>query len=276
MAILKSTTINDSGFLGLPAGSTTQRPNSPVEGMTRYNSIVDGIEYYNGTQWIFVSGVVQSGLVLSLDAGKTASYPGSGTTWTDLSTNNLSAELVNSPTYNSSNGGFFQFVTDDFARIPNNTSLDTQTPTVEVWIKTNATNQNGFWFEKGTVNSQYALFQEGTTIQWRMNIGGNTTNLTTTTANFINTSNWYQVVGTYTSGQRHLYINGNLVNSDTQTGTLSTNSGGMSIGVYGGFSGARGYYYNGNLAICRIYNRKLSIAEIQQNFYASKSRFGIP
>jgi hypothetical protein len=219
--------------------------------------------------------VSESGLVLSLDAGNLKSYPGSGTTWTDLSGITSSGELVNSPVYNSSNLGFFQFVTDDFARIANNTALDTQTPTVEVWVKTNATNQNGFWFEKGTVNTQYSLFQEGTTIRWRMFIGGAITQLSTTTATYMDTSNWYQVVGTYTSGTRRLYINGVQVNSDTQSGTIATNSGGMSIGVYGGFSGGRGYYYNGNLAACRIYNRALTAAEVSQNFNALRGRFSI-
>jgi hypothetical protein len=216
---------------------------------------------------------ITDGLVLCLDAANSKSYPGSGTTWTDLSGITSSGELVNSPVYNSSNLGFFQFVTDDFARIANNTALDTQTPTVEVWVKTNATNQNGFWFEKGTVNTQYSLFQEGTTIRWRMFIGGAITQLSTTTATYMDTSNWYQVVGTYTSGTRRLYINGVQVNSDTQSGTIATNSGGMSIGVYGGFSGGRGYYYNGNLAACRIYNRALSAAEISQNYNALKSRY---
>lgn len=217
--------------------------------------------------------VIESGLVLCLDAGNRASYSGSGTAWNELS-NNMSAELVNSPTFNSQNNGFFQFVTDDYARIPNNTTLDTQTPSVEVWIKTNATFQYGFWFEKGTVNTQYSLFQDATSILWRMNIGG-ITQLSTTTANFINTSSWYQVVGTYTSGTRRLYINGNLVNSDAQTGTINTDSGGMSIGAFGGYTGGggRAYYYNGNLAICRVYNKELTPAEVLQNYNATKGRF---
>lgn len=218
--------------------------------------------------------IVTDELVLYLDAANVKSYSGSGIAWNDLSVNNMSGELVNSPTYNTSNKGFFEFSTDDHVILQNNTSLDTQTPTVEVWIKTNATTQTGFWFEKGDVNQQYALFQEGVSIQWRMNIGGVST-LSTTTANFINTSNWYQVVGTYTSGNRRLYINGTLVNSDTESGTITTNSGGMSIGVYGGFSGGRGYYYNGNLAICRVYSKELSLKEIQQNYYALKGRFGL-
>jgi hypothetical protein len=226
-----------------------------------------GVAYNSGS-------IITNGLVLCLDAANSKSYPGSGTVWTDLSGNGNIGELVNSPTYNSSNLGYFQFVTNDYARIPNNTALDTQTPTVEVWVKTNATSQNGFWFEKGTVNTQYSLFQAGSVILWRQRLtSGTITNLSTTTANFINTSNWYQVVGTYTSGTRRLYINGIQVNSDTQSGTIATNPRGMSIGVYGGFNGARGYYYNGNLSLCRIYNRALSAAEIQQNYNALKSRY---
>lgn len=221
--------------------------------------------------------LVLSGLTLCLDAGNPKSYPGSGTTWTDLSGINSSGELVNSPTYNSSNLGYFQFVTDDYARIPNNTALDTQTPTVEVWVKTNATTQSGFWFEKGDVNTQYSLFQEGSVIQWRQyfSSGQGLTNLSTVTATYMNTSSWYQVVGTYTSGARRLYINGVLVNSDSQSGTINTNASGMSIGVFGGYNGARGYYYNGNLSICKIYNRALSADEISQNFNALRGRYGI-
>jgi len=218
--------------------------------------------------------IITQNLVLCLDAANPKSYPGSGTTWTDLSGNGNNGELVNSPTYNSSNLGYFQFVTDDYARIQNNTALDTQTPTVEVWVKTNATSQNGFWFEKGTVNTQYSLFQEGSVIQWRQRLtSGTLTNLSTTTANFINTSNWYQVVGTFVSGSRRLYINGVQVNSDTLSGTIATNSGGMSIGVYGGYTGGRGYYYNGNLSVCRVYNRVLTAQEIQQNYNALKGRY---
>ena len=217
---------------------------------------------------------VTNGLVLSLDAANRKSYLGSGNTWNDLSGINSSGELVNSPTYNSSNLGYFQFVTDDYVRIPNNTALDTQTPTVEVWVKTNSTNQNGFWFEKGEVNTQYSLFQEGTTIRWRMYIGG-ITQLSTTTATYMDTANWYQVVGTYTSGTRRLYINGVLVNSDTQSGTIATNAGGLSIGAYGGYTGGKSYFYNGNESICRVYNRALSAAEIIQNFNALRGRYGI-
>ena len=49
--------------------------------------------------------IVTSGLVLNLDAGNTASYPGTGTTWTDLSGNGNNGTLVNGVGYNFANGG---------------------------------------------------------------------------------------------------------------------------------------------------------------------------
>ena len=163
--------------------------------------------------------------------------------------------------------------TNDYIAIANDTALNTQTPSVEVWIKTNATSQNGFWFEKGSVNTQYSLFQEGSVIQWRQyfSSGQGLTNLSTTTATYINTSNWYQVVGTFTSGDRRLYINGVQVNSDTQAGTINTNNSGMRIGSY--LDG--GYFYNGSIAVVRVYNKVLSPAEVLQNFNAQRDRFGI-
>jgi len=53
--------------------------------------------------------IVTSGLVLQLDAANTKSYPGSGTTWTDLSGNGNNGTLTNSPTFSSANGGIFTF-----------------------------------------------------------------------------------------------------------------------------------------------------------------------
>lgn len=217
--------------------------------------------------------IVTSGLVLCVDAGSPRSYPGTGTTWNDAVSSGYNFTLTNGPTYSSSNLGYFTFDgVNDFAVAGYNSALDTQTPTVEVWVKTNATTQNGFWFEKGSVNTQYALFQEGTSIQWRLGALGD---LSTTTASYMNTTNWYQVVGTFTSGSRILYINGVQVNSNSTTGTLATNTSGMSIGAYGGNSGSNSYWYNGALSICRVYNRVLSATEVLQNFNAIRGRYGI-
>jgi hypothetical protein len=54
MATLKNTTINDTGFLRLPVGTTAQRPASPTVGEIRYNTTIGGVEVYNGTGWFLI------------------------------------------------------------------------------------------------------------------------------------------------------------------------------------------------------------------------------
>lgn len=223
-------------------------------------------------------------LIFNMDFANSKCYPGTGNSCFDLGPSNLVGELgvagLFLPTYASIvNNKYFVFNgSNTLIRIPNSIALDTNAVSVEVWIKTDNANQNGFWFEKGTVNTQYSLFQEGTNIQWRHNISGvGSTTLTTsaTTTAGLNATDWFQITGTYVSGSRKLYVNGVLKNSDTRTGNISTNAGGMSIGAYGGYNGARGYYYDGNLAVVRVYGRSLESYEVINNFNALKTRFGL-
>ena len=52
MATLKNTTVSDTGFLKLPAGTTAQRPASPVTGMVRFNTTLGYAEVYTGSAWV--------------------------------------------------------------------------------------------------------------------------------------------------------------------------------------------------------------------------------
>lgn len=225
--------------------------------------------------------IVTNGLVLCLDAGNRKSYPRSGSIWNNLALRTQNAELLNAPTFDNEKGGNFSFnASTNVIGIPNSTNLDTQTPSVEVWFKANFLNQNGHFFEKGTVNSQYSLFlttfysAQGS-IVWRQNFGGSFNELIVSASTYSIGNIWYQLVGTFISGNRRLYLNGRLIASDTQTGTISTNSGGMSIGAYGGYAGGRDYYYNGKIAIVNVYNRNLTETEVLQNYNALKGRFNI-
>lgn len=51
MANLKNTAIDDTGYLRLPSGTSTQRPSSPVNGMTRYNTDFGFVEIYSSGSW---------------------------------------------------------------------------------------------------------------------------------------------------------------------------------------------------------------------------------
>lgn len=219
-------------------------------------------------------GIVTDGLILHLDAENPSSYPGSGTDWYDLTVNTSTASLENT-TFSTGeyNEKWFDFNgSNSLAKIPNNVIFDNQTLTVETWIKAASLSQGGFFFEKGQVNSQYSLFLESGNIQWRQNIGG-ITNLTVNSSVLSGTTVWNQVVGTYSSGNRKLYVNGVLVGSDSQAGTINTDAGGISIGVYGGYSGARGYWYNGSISVVRVYNKQLTDAEVLQNYNALTTRY---
>ena len=96
---------------------------------------VDG-ELYVPSRFID-SNIVVDGLVLNLDAGNTSSYPGTGTTWTDLSSSPTNATLVNGVTYSSSNQGHLLFDgTNDYATVSSSSkfAFGTGDFTLETWI----------------------------------------------------------------------------------------------------------------------------------------------
>ena len=60
MAQLKNTTISDTGFLQLPVGTTAQRPTTPVNGESRYNSTEECFEYFSNNYWKRIDGIVDA------------------------------------------------------------------------------------------------------------------------------------------------------------------------------------------------------------------------
>lgn len=70
-----------SSFL-IPAGTSAQRPPSPVEGELRYNTNSNSLEFYDGTQWKFVVVDFQNAVeirqngVLILSSAKTLNFTG--------------------------------------------------------------------------------------------------------------------------------------------------------------------------------------------------------
>jgi hypothetical protein len=155
--------------------------------------------------------------------------------------------------------------------MPDNTLLDTQTPSVGVWVKMNSLAQNGFLFEKGEVNTQYSLFinSSNSSLYFRTTHSGTTYDLNYSTSS-LSTSLWYYIVGTRDiSGNKVIYVNGVSVATATQAGTITYNTYGINIGRH-----SSGYYLNGNIAAIHVYNRPLTAGEVLHNFNALKGRFG--
>lgn len=167
--------------------------------------------------------------------------------------------------------------TNDVVTAPNSTALDNQTFTLESVFYTDVLSQYGFLFEKGTVNTQYSHFFEGSYFVFRtMGLSNQDLTISPSTNAFVQ-SRFNHVVCTYESGIKKIYVNGVLANSATGiTGTVGTNNGGMSIGAYGGYSGGHSYWFNGQIPVTKIYNRAITAGEVKQNYNHYKTRFNLP
>lgn len=176
----------------------------------------------------------------------------------------------------SATNNYFTFDgSSNYIIMPNDTAFDNQTITMESWSYPTSVTQNGFLFEKGTVNTQYSNFYNSDGTFYFRTMGLSSQDLTFYGPSYVTANAWNHIVCTYSSGTKSIYVNGALVAQQTGlTGTISTNSSGMSIGVYGGYSGGRGYWFSGRIAVSKFYNIALTTAQVQQNFAAQRGRFG--
>lgn len=229
-------------------------------------SVTDVTELYNagaGKQYVPPTPtIVTNGLVLNLDASNALSYPGTGTTWTDLSGNGNNGTLINGTSYSSANGGVMVFDGVNDSVLGNtNTLNNSQSFTTITWFSANQViAEQHLTNLKATPPTQ--LYVAGGTIgTWDYgSLSGGT----------ILPNTWYMVVCTRdSSGAGKLYINGQYI----ATSTLKSYSANTQF-VIGTFGGG-GYYFGGKIGMSQIYNRDLTLSEIQQNFNATKTRFGL-
>ncbi|MFZ2125476.1 MAG: LamG domain-containing protein [Candidatus Saccharimonadales bacterium] len=220
--------------------------------------------------------------VVRLDSAIAMSYPGSGTSWTDLSDNGNNGALMNGVGYNSNNWGSLTFDgTDDYVDVGNAANLDALTDaiTVEAWVNPDAFVSS----YQRIVAKQYAsdgttgnsCFQLGinSSNKWRWSVGGVFDISLNSPAPLANS--WYHIVGTYNRTLAKIYINGTEVYSAAYINPIRTNSSQvLTIGTTD-FDGSKSYYFKGLISSVSIYNRALSGSEVQQNFNAIRDRYGI-
>jgi hypothetical protein len=228
-----------------------------------------------GRTHIATKGIVQSGLVLNLDAGASTSYPGSGTTWTDLTGNSNTGTLTNGPTYSSANGGSIVFDgTNDYVTLGTSLTNGYINITVSAWFYAVADTGRQDIVTKYPFGNGWLLYYSNTTnnfgVDGRESEAQYFSNVTTNT---YAVNNWYNVVFTKNTTNWRLYINSLLdCNNTNGNGTTSFNNAGiLAIGSLP----ANSDYAKGNIAQVSIYNRALSAAEVSQNFNALRNRFGI-
>jgi hypothetical protein len=218
--------------------------------------------------------IITDGLVLCVDAANKRSYPGTGTTWTDLASGS-NGTLTNGPTFGSDNGGSLVFDgTNDYVELGNDSSFDiTQTLTLECWAKKTTKNNYHHLISKfpssqcsymlGTIKtSGYVLFQKSTT--------GADQGLSGTFAVDVCDGNWYHIIASYNSLTSTLIMS---INNKIQTTSLSGDIYVTATDVNIAKRTGVGQYFPSNISNVRIYNKALTVDEILQNYNATRGRF---
>ena len=206
--------------------------------------------------------IVQSGLVLSLDAGNVRSYPGSGTAVYDLGSQKTNAGLVNSPTFNSSTPRSFTMDgINDYMETPNMSVISTRT--VEVTYKLLSTGQGygplwrSDWRERIFPSTLVIINANGT--YYYLNAPVDNTDVVTITYSYSGTS-------------LKAYRNGQLTDSRTMDGVMDSSTYYYTFGYQ--CSGSSCLFCNVQIFSVRMYSRQLTDSEILQNYNMTKSRFG--
>ena len=223
-----------------------------------------------------ITCVSNSGLVLHLDAGNTASYSGTGTIWNDLSGNGSHVTLT-STSFNSASEGSIVFNgSSSYANFNANIG-STNAVTVDMWVKTNSLNAptGSMYFGFG----QYDVWTKAGTIGYNTS-GGDVFGLTSTRVENLGIEGaWKHLVFVMNSGStsnNKIYVNGvnqtslSQVYTGFNTANANFNSG---AGRIAGWRNDSSWLMNLNVASFKIYNRELSQQEITNNFNASKQRF---
>jgi hypothetical protein len=211
--------------------------------------------------------IVTDGLVLALDAGNTKSYTSGSTTWFDKSGNTNNGTLTNGPTFSSANGGSIVFDgVDDCIVVNSNANILSKTSYTKIsWFYITSYLYN---IISGGNSGQHAFWLAGTN---KLHAGHNGQWSTVVSTTSLSLNTWYFGAVTFnTSTGWVLYVNGTQESTSSSTATYIGDDE-ILIGAYGTGSNV----FAGRIAVAQVYNRVLSASEIQQNFNATRGRYGI-
>ena len=229
------------------------------------------------------TSIVTTDLILNLDASNTASYPGSGTVWTDLSGSSNDMSLLNGASYDPSNRNsiLFDGVNDYAGRA---SALNTgQNFTVSVWMYATLLGStrtslvaNSYDYSSGN-GWFFCTNAGGTPNSFFLSIGSDNP-VKVSSANILTLNTWNFLTAVIRSGGRYidLYKNGVLISgasTDFGASTITYTYANFSIGLRD--PGVTPDPFKGNIGSTQIYNQALTAADILDNYNATKGRYGL-
>jgi hypothetical protein len=266
-------------------GKADDYGNGAIANLGLYNRALSQAEIL---QNYYQAPIVTNGLVFAVDAGNLVSYE-SGSIPTYSLTGSVSGSLINGVSYNSGNNGSWVFdgVDDniDFGDVTT-TEFGTGDFTLSAWIyiPTNVVENINFFkgiiVKKGASAAQagYAMYYN----TGQQKFLWSTANGTLSAERF-STNTWGSLKGTWANvvmvrqngatNNGHFYING-VYESIASSATVVDVNGDFNLRLGSGNLFGN-YFFQGNIADAKIYNRALSATEASQNFNAQKTRFGL-
>jgi hypothetical protein len=281
---------NASSTIGMNSLSIGRRPivdsavnsfiNAKISNAQIYNRALspqEVLQNYNAQKSRFgIYDIVQSGLTINYDASNYLSYPRSGTTWFNMTSNPANGSLINGPTFNTGTTPSIQFDgTNDGLRADYNLS---QFNTITINFLANAAynNESMIW-SLGPNGPDWYI--KADTMGYN-SYNGDTYGLSTTQINQLGLrNNWHMLTMTYTQNgaiaNNKVYVDGIQQTIAQQQATTSpktfSNTG---INFLGAFNND-GYNINANVGHISVYNRELSSQEIVQNFESLRRQYPI-
>jgi hypothetical protein len=229
-----------------------------------------------------ITPIVTSGLIMHLDASNASSYPGSGTSWFDLSGNSKTVAL-NNTSYVSTDGGGISFNgTNSYGTF--NSSGFTTSYTIEAMVNLTQYNSDGstssdVMMLTNSSNTHGILLEVDAGPRWRnvhrFPYGTSPDDeLLTANGSVTNNTKYHLMVVRNGSTSQTLYVNGVSVATKTPVnGGFDTN---LTLGTLGRLSqSTASRHWYGLMHQVRIYDRALSTQEVTQNYNAIKGKFGI-
>lgn len=214
--------------------------------------------------------IVTDGLVLCLDAANPKSYSGSGTAWGDISGNGNNGTLVNGVGYTTDNKGAMVFDgVDDSSSISGLNFVGFTGLTINIWYFSNI-NASTALTRASSVSNGFILHYRGAGFYLVSNTGAVSNYLGWQTTLPFN--EWLMLSATWNGSTMKLYVNGiKQPNERSFSGTLAT----INTILLGYNFNTTQPWTNGKISSFTLYNKELTPEEIQQNFQATRGRYGI-
>ena len=235
-----------------------------------YTTAAQCLDYFSGQADKMVfnrdydGGIPTNGLVLLLDAGFSPSYPTTGSSWYDLSSNASTCTLTNGPTFNSGNGGQIVFDgSDDYVSLPNGLISGLGDFTVVQWVQ----NSGGGY-------TTFANYPSGELqVLWSTDYVGFYLQNSSAYANagLYHTNSITMIAARRISYTTTFFKNASLI----VTGSSQANLGSSSATFRLGLNTVSSEAYSGKIFNTLVYNRGLSDSEITTIYNSQKTRFGL-